>query len=321
MASEPAVQGGARLKIGKYLVFDHLATGSMSAVYRAQDVITGKTVALKVLPIDKAARPEFLERFQREARIGARLDHENVVGCLDSGEENGIHFIAFEFVEGVNLLTYINGNGHLPTDEAQAIIVQAARALAHLHERGIVHRDIKPANFLLVRRGGPSWLVKLVDFGLARDLHLARNGTDPCTQSVVPGVTVGTPDYIAPEQARASFFADARSDLYALGGTWYHMLTGQPPFPEGNASEKIRSHFDLEVPDVRDLNSQVPRATAVVLQRLLMKEPDFRYQSAAELFDALKPTPATTLKLRRWWFVLAAIIAAAILMYRYVLTT
>lgn len=321
MSSEPAVHGGRRLRIGKYLVLDHLATGSMSAVYRAQDVVTGATVALKVLSLEKAARPELLERFWREASSAARIDHENVVRCLDSGEENGIHFIAFEHVDGVNLHERITTEGKLDVDEARAIVIQAARALGHLHERGIIHRDIKPANFLLVRRGGPTWLVKLIDLGLARDLNLARDGGDPCSQSAVPGVTVGTPDYIAPEQARASFLADARSDLYALGATWYHMLTGQPPFTEGNASDKIRSHLDIEAPDVRDLNPQVPRTTAVIVQRLLMKEPAFRYQSAAELLQALETAEATRsrkVRGRHFWIVLLAGLAVVCLLYWYI---
>lgn len=321
MALEPAVHGGRRLRIGKYLVLDHLATGSMSAVYKAQDMVTGDTVALKVLPMEKASRPAFRERFMREALINVRVNHENVVSCRALGEERGIPFLAFEYVDGVNLLERIGAEGRLQVDEARAIVIQAARALSHLHERGIVHRDIKPANFLLVRRGGPTWLVKLIDLGLARDVNLARDGGDPCAPSLIPGVTVGTPDYIAPEQARASFLADARSDLYALGATWYHMLTGQPPFAEGSASDKIRSHLDVDAPDVRDLNAQVPRATAAILQRLLMKEPAFRYQSADELLQAMEAAEATgTRKSRGWRFlmVLLAALAVVSLLYWYI---
>lgn len=280
MSSEHAVQGGRHLRIGKYVVVGHLASGSMSAVYKARDTLTDELVALKVLPLEKAGQPELLERFQREARIGARLEHENIVRHLDAGEENGIHFLALEYVAGINLLEHIHRAGRLSEAEAQALVIQAARALAHLHERGIVHRDIKPANFVLV--DADPGFIKLIDLGLARDVH------EP-GPNAWPSGTVGTPDYVAPEQARNAHEADGRSDLYALGGTWYHTLAGQPPFPEGTVADKVRCQLEVEPPDIRDLNPAVSRSTATILQRLLMKEPAFRYQSPAELLHALEP--------------------------------
>src|SRR5262249_39548817 len=181
-------------------------------------------VALKVLPPGLAAHPQVVERFRREARHAARLMHENIVTLYEFGQAGEQWFLAMEFVDGIDLDAYIARRGPLDPEEARRILKQAARALDHAYRMGITHRDIKPANFLLTREGGRAG-VKLTDFGLAQaegeaHLRLTRDGS-----------TVGTVDYLSPEQARDSSAADVRSDIYSLGCTCYHMLAGPAPPP------------------------------------------------------------------------------------------
>ncbi|MFO0881217.1 MAG: serine/threonine-protein kinase [Gemmataceae bacterium] len=268
------------VRLGKYEVFQHLATGGMGAVYRARDTEAGREVALKVLPPELAAKKGMLERFRREARSAAKLHHENIVTLFESGELNGTFYLAMEFVEGVDLHDHVKKLGPFEPEEARQIILQAARALQHADEYGIIHRDIKPSNFLLQRRNGKLF-VKLLDFGLARevdadDFRVTRAGT-----------TVGTVDYMAPEQARDSGAADIRSDLYSLGSTWYHLLAGRAPFPEGGLGERLVKIMHDEPPDIRQINPSVSDETWEVLSTLLAKDPRERYQTPALLIDAL----------------------------------
>ena len=183
-------------------------------------------------------------------------------------------------MDGIDLNTHINARGRLDPQEAWLITVQAARALDHAFQQGITHRDVKPSNFLLARQGR-KLRVKLTDLGVARairdeDFRVTRAGT-----------TVGTLDYLAPEQARDSALADVRSDIYSLGCTLYHMLAGQPPFPDGGLGERLFKHMQVEPPDVRQFNADVPDGLWAVLRRMLAKRPDQRYQTPAELLDAL----------------------------------
>jgi serine/threonine protein kinase len=281
MASGPADKGKRRpVRIGKYEVEDHVATGGMGAVYRARDTESGRKVALKVLSPDMAAKPVIVQRFQQEARNAAKLHHENIVAYYDCGEVNGTYYLAQEFVDGRDLHDYVSRKGPLAPEEACAIILQAACALDHANQQGIVHRDIKPSNFLLSLGGGRP-IVKLTDLGLARevqdeDFRLTRDGT-----------TVGTLDYMSPEQARDSRAADIRSDLYSLGCTFYYTLAGQPPFPKGSIAERLRAHAEAEPPDVREANPAVGPGLAALLQRLLAKRPEDRFQTPAELLEAL----------------------------------
>jgi serine/threonine protein kinase len=268
-------------RIGKYDVLSHIATGGVCAVYKGIDTELGREVALKVLPPTMAEKAETLERFRREARHGARLHHENVVALYDFGESAGTYFLALEFVDGIDLLAYINELGMLEPKESLSIIVQAARALDHLHKFGLVHRDVKPGNFLMTRRNG-EWHVKLTDLGLAR----LRNDAD--FRITKDGFTVGTLDYMSPEQARDSGSVDIRSDIYALGCTWYHMLAGRPPFGEGGLAERLLRHFESTPPDIRRFNPKVTPAMTVVLLRMLAKKPIERYQNPAELLVDLE---------------------------------
>ncbi len=281
MSPDPSTKGPQRsVRIGKYRVVTHLATGGMGAVYKAYDTEAKRDVALKVLTPELAAKPIMIERFRREARNASKLHHPNVVQVYEFGEADGCFFIAMEFVEGIDLNEYVERKGPLDPEEALRLITQATKALDHAHRQDIVHRDVKPSNFLLTRKKGRLF-VKLTDLGLSRDpqaeeFRVTRDGT-----------TVGTVDYISPEQARDSGTADIRSDLYSLGCTWHHLLAGKAPFAEGGLAERLHKHLNVDPPDLRTANPRVSRATVLVLRRLLAKRPADRYQTPAELLKDL----------------------------------
>jgi serine/threonine protein kinase len=276
-----------RYRLGKYEVRAHIASGGMGAVYRAVDTETGREVALKVLPPEYAARPNVLERFRREFSAGTKLRHENIATLYDFEEVAGTHFLVMEFVDGINLYQHICSRGRLEPEEARAILIQAARGLEHAHRCDIIHRDIKPSNIILTETEG-RLLAKLIDFGLAREtredeFRITRDGT-----------TVGTVDYLAPEQARDSRSADIRSDIYALGCTLYHMLAGKPPFNEGTLIERIFKHTEAEPPDLRRTNPDIPADLLAICRRMMAKKPADRYQTPTELLRELlgeKPEP------------------------------
>jgi serine/threonine-protein kinase len=277
MSSEPLTPG---TRIGRYEVVAHLATGGMGQVYKARDVELGRIVALKVLPPHLSENNTSVERFKREARHAARLSHKNIVTLYDWGQDGGTWFLALEFVDGIDLNSHIGARGRLDPQEAYGITIQATRALDHAFQQGLVHRDIKPSNFLLTRDGSKT-RVKLTDLGVARAV---REEESRVTRA---GTTVGTLDYLAPEQARDSALADVRSDIYSLGCTLYHMLAGQPPFPDGGLGERLFKHMQVEPTDVREFNADVPEVLWAVLRRMLAKRPDDRYQTPAELLEAL----------------------------------
>ena len=286
MATDPPAKKPHRaLRIGKYEVLKHVATGGMGAVYKARDTELDRIVALKVLAGSLAENPAAIERFGREARAAARLRHENIVNVYDFGQVSGTFFIALEFVEGTDLDRHIKAHGKLDLAEARDIAIQATRALDHAHEQGLVHRDIKPSNFLITHKDG-RLLVKMSDFGLVRqdstqEARVTRDGT-----------TVGTVDYIAPEQARDSGRADTRSDIYSLGCTLFHMLAGHPPFHQGGLGERIYKHCNIVAPNLRKVNSAVPAPFAAIVARMLAKKPADRYQNAGELLAALQDLDA-----------------------------
>ncbi|HVW03197.1 MAG TPA: protein kinase [Planctomycetaceae bacterium] len=266
-------------RIGVYEIKKKIGAGGMGAVYLALDTELKRTVALKVLPPEKAENPILVRRFKSEAQNAAQLRHENIVSVYDAGESEGYCYIALEYVEGIDVHDLVERRGVLPVSRSLDIVRQVAKALQHAHEKGIVHRDIKPSN-LLIRRDGT---VKLADMGLARSI-------DETTETGITraGTTVGTVDYMSPEQARDSKSADFRSDVYSLGCTWYHMLTGSPPFPEGSLTNKLRAHAHSKPPDPRDKNPNVPEGIVAVLQRMMAKEPKDRYQTPKELLEELQ---------------------------------
>jgi len=252
--------------------------GGMGAVYRSHDTRLNRLVAVKILSRDQSDS-ETVRRFRNEAQSAARLDHPHIARVYYVGEDKGWNFIVFEFIEGVNLREIVEKNGPLSIEESLDYTLQVAEALDHASARDVVHRDIKPSNVLVTEDGS----VKLVDMGLAR-LHQIESGADDLTQS---GVTLGTFDYISPEQARDPRLADVRSDIYSLGCTLYFMLVGRPPFPEGTALQKLLRHNGDDPPDVRLFRPDTPEDVVAILTRCLAKKPDQRFQSPAELMAAI----------------------------------
>jgi serine/threonine protein kinase len=265
-------------RLAHFELIEPIGVGGMAAVIRARDLQLDRLVALKILPPDMAADPENVRRFHQEARSAARLDHENVARVFFCGEDQRLHFIAFEFVEGDNLRTIMERRGRLPVAEALHYVLQVAAGVAHAAERGVVHRDIKPSNIIIT----PTGRAKLVDMGLARSLE--RQDDKGLTQS---GVTLGTFDYISPEQALEPREADVRSDIYSLGCTLYHVLTSQPPVPEGTAAKKLHHHHHVKPRDPRELVPGLPDEVAVILDRMMAKKPQDRYQSPEQLVHHL----------------------------------
>ncbi len=257
-----------------FAIEEVIGVGGMGAVYRALDTKLDRQVALKLLPPDQGADPEVVARFYQEGRSAARLDHENIARVYSIGQHGAFHFIAFEFIEGETVRARTETAGALPVSEAVHIALEIAHALVHASERGVVHRDIKPSNIIITSTGR----AKLVDMGLAR--RFERGGDNGLTQS---GMTLGTFDYISPEQARDPRDVDVRSDLYSLGCTMFQMLTGRPPFPGGTVLQKLIQHQEEPAPDVRTLNPQVPAELAGMIAKLMAKDRDRRYQTPEHL--------------------------------------
>jgi serine/threonine-protein kinase len=263
------------LTIGHFQVIDRIRSGGMGAVFRALDMRLNRHVALKVLPPSLARDETAVMRFRNEAQAAAQLDHENIARVYYISEDAGLHYIAFEFVSGTNLRELINQNGRVPIADAVNYTLQTAFALLHLSAKGVVHRDIKPSNIIIT----PTGRAKLVDMGLARQENRAVVGGD----LTLAGTTLGTFDYISPEQARDPRTADVRSDIYSLGCTMYHMLTGEPPYPEGTVLQKLLQHQGEGPPDPSEKNRHVPENLAAVVREMMAKDPRRRYQSAEQL--------------------------------------
>jgi serine/threonine protein kinase len=268
--------GGRRL--GHFELIEAIGSGGMAAVLKARDLELDRLVALKILPPEAARDPEGVSRFKQEARAAAMLDHENIARVYFCGEDQGLHFIAFEFVEGENLRQLIDRRGTVPPADCVRYMIQLAAGLSHANERGVVHRDIKPSNIIIT----PDGRAKIVDMGLARQLDTINGGV---THS---GVTLGTFDYISPEQALDPRRADVRSDIYSLGCAFYHALTGRPPVPEGTAAKKLHAHQHLDPLDPRAINPAIPDELAAVLSGMMAKNPVERYQTPFDLIAHLK---------------------------------
>jgi tRNA A-37 threonylcarbamoyl transferase component Bud32 len=275
-------QGRAgELLLGHYVLLERLGAGGMGEVFKARNCSLGLVVALKLIRKERLGNPDLVRRFHREIRVAAQLSHPNIVQAFDADEVGGTHFFTMEYVPGVDLRRRVKEGGPLPVDAACDAVRQAALALQHAFEKGMVHRDVKPANLLVTGRG----LVKVTDLGLAR-LTVAE-GEESGSSLTQEGMVMGTVDFLAPEQALNSKAVDARADLYSLGCTLYYLLTGRVPFPGGTVTEKLLKHrFDEAVP-VEVLRPQVSPGLGAVVRRLMAKEPEERYQTPAEVVLAL----------------------------------
>ena len=277
--------------IGPYVVTDKIGAGGMGKVYKAVHREMGRTVAVKVLPRSLRMDTQARARFMREVRACAQLNHPNIVAAYDVGEHDDIIYLVMEYVSGTDLYTLIRQHGRLTAHRAADIAYQVALALQHASRRGIVHRDIKPPNILITDKG----TAKVLDMGLARIEHREGDG-DRSGTLTQEGVVMGTVDYIAPEQAQDTHGADTRADIYSLGCTLYHMLTGRVPFPGGTAAEKLYRHLMAAPEDPTKLAPDLPRELAAVVGRMIAKRPEDRFQTPAEVATALLPWvgPSTT---------------------------
>ncbi len=275
-----------RFFIGKYKVLERLGHGGMAQVFLCEHKIMKRRVAVKVLPTARAEEASSLERFHREARVVAALDHVNIVRAFDVDQDDQLHFIVMEYVDGVNLQDLVKRIGPLPPLRACHYIRQAALGLQHAFDAaGVLHRDIKPSNLLVDRQG----VVKILDMGLARFFH---DHEDLLTKQYDETV-LGTADYLAPEQAVDSHSVDIRADIYSLGGTFYFLLTGQPPFPQGTVAQKLIWHQTREPKSINAYRNDVAPEIVAIVERMMAKSLDARFRWPREVAEALEPFTAT----------------------------
>jgi serine/threonine protein kinase len=276
---------------GDYKLLDRVGKGRMAGVYKAVSP-NGQVVAIKVLPPSKAKEPQTLGRFQREAKLAMQLNHHSVVRTFHCGEQNGLHYLVMEYLEGETLEALLAERGRLPSKEAVRIGFLALLGLQHIHEKGMIHRDLKPGNLMLCPAPSPlentlRSMVKILDIGLGRTLF------DPMSRDVAgelttAGAMVGTPDYLAPEQARDASRVDIRADIYSLGCTLYHLLAGKPPFADDNMVRQMLRHATQPPQPLPELNPEVARGLNQIVTTMLAKEPGQRYATPGQAAEALK---------------------------------
>jgi serine/threonine protein kinase len=265
--------------LGDYKLLKKLGEGGMGAVYKAHHSALDRVVAIKVLAKQLIKKKEFVQRFEREARVMAKLDHPNVLRCIDVKKTDaGIPYIVMEFVDGGSVEGWLKKLGRFSIGDALHIVLKTAQALQHAHDKSLIHRDIKPDNLLLTKSG----IVKLADLGLAKD-------TDDDVSLTKSGAGAGTPIYMAPEQAYNVKHCDARVDIYALGVMLYVFLAGHPPFHGATAIELIMAKEKGKFDPVRKHNDEVPAKLDLIMDKMLAKDPKFRYASCQEVIDALEP--------------------------------
>jgi serine/threonine-protein kinase len=260
-------------QIPGYHLLQKLGQGSMGTVYKAKQLSMNRLVAVKLLLPRLASNAEYLERFHHEAQVAAKLSHSNIVQAINVGSAGHLHYFVMEYVEGTNIGQELSTGKIYGEKEGLEIILQMARALRHAHRRGLIHRDIKPANIILTKEG----VAKLADLGMARET------VNPRFSENEQGMTMGTPLYMAPEQVRGLADIDNRIDIYALGATFYHMVTGRPPFNHATVDAVLRAHLKeaLIPPDRR--NNKLSAGLSEVVNTMLAKDRNQRYANAGDL--------------------------------------
>ncbi len=274
------VEGVKALVIPGYQLMSKLGKGSMGIVYKAKQTSVDRIVAVKVLLDALAKNKEFIKRFEREAKIVAKLAHNNIVNAIDAGQVDGHHFFVMEYVEGATIKDELDQNKVFDEKVAIRAILAVAEALKHAHQRGLIHRDIKPENIILCKDGN----VKLADLGLA------RLTADEKWAMAEAGMAIGTPYYISPEQVRGQVDVDIRADIYSLGATLYHMVTGKVPYSGETPSEVMKKHVDKNVilvpPD--HINTKLSSGLGMVVETMLAKNRDNRYPTPDDVILDLK---------------------------------
>ena len=281
--SAPPVASTPEVWVGSYRVLRPLGVGGMSSVFHAVHGESGLEVALKVLPRSLAKNPTLLRRFLREAQSAEALEHPSIVAIYDRGVDQGRHYLVLEYIAGGDLHERVRNFGPLPIAESIAIIRESAAALNYAAAHGVIHRDVKPANLLLTPDGN----VKVTDLGLALQT------TDEDERVTRDGTTVGTIDYMAPEQARDSRATSVRSDIYSLGCTFYYLLTGVSPFAGGDVAQKLRRHAIEPPPDLRKVRPEASTQLSRLIQKMMAKTPAARYADYEQLIQALNELPST----------------------------
>lgn len=268
--------------IGKYLLLEQLGEGGMGKVFLCEHMLMRRRVAIKVLARELAADPGTIERFQREARAVASLDHPNIVRAHDVDCEGENHFIVMEYVDGASLHEIVRKKGPMEIDRACEYIKQAAVGLQAVADAGMIHRDVKPGNLLVDRKG----VIKVLDLGLAR---FDQDKRDAITQRFDEGSVLGTADYLSPEQAMNSHEVDIRADIYSLGATFYFLLSGRPPFEGGTVAQKLVAHQLKEPEPIKKLRPDLPDELVAIVEKMMAKDLGRRYQKPQEVVDALQP--------------------------------
>ena len=261
-----------------YQILGKLGAGAMATVYKAKQLSLDRVVAVKVLPKKWSSDREFVERFYKEGKAAAQLSHNNIVQAYDVGEAGGFHYFVMEFVDGHTVYDDLAKGKPYTEAEALSIVTQIARALRHAHERGFIHRDVKPKNIMITKDG----VAKLADMGLARqasDIEAAKSEA---------GRAYGTPYYISPEQIRGDVDIDFRADIYSLGATFYHMVTGRVPFEGPTPSAVMHKHLKEEFIPPDHINRALTAGVAEVIEMMMAKNRRDRYSTTAELLDDLE---------------------------------
>lgn len=269
------------LTVAKYRLLERIGSGGMGQVFLAEHIHLRRRVAVKILPPARAKDPATLGRFYREARAAALIDHPNIARTHDIGQEGALHYIIMEYVDGASLLEIVRKFGPLSVDRAAHYIYQAALGLDHAHNSGIIHRDVKPGNIMVDRQG----VVKILDMGLAR---IYFDETDLLTLQFDDQGVLGTADYVAPEQTVDSHTVDTRADIYGLGCTFYFLLAGHPPFPQGTVAQKVMWHQTQPPRSITEICPNLPQDIASLIHCMLAKHPDNRPQTPAQVAAELE---------------------------------
>lgn len=267
----------AAYQIPGYKVVGKLGAGAMAVVYKATQLSLNRTVAVKLLPKRFSADPEYVKRFYKEGQAAGKLHHNNIVQAIDVGEAGGYHYFVMEYVEGKTIADDLAAGKVFGEQEALDVVIQVAQALEHAHGIGLVHRDVKPKNIMITKDG----VVKLADMGLARET------TDIETAQNEEGKAYGTPYYIAPEQIRGMIDIDGRADIYGLGATFYHMVTGRVPFMAEDSAEIMRKHLREPLIPPDHINTSLSAGVSEVIEVMMAKRREDRYTTAKELLDDL----------------------------------
>lgn len=265
-------------QIPGYKVLGKLGSGAMAVVYKAKQLSLDRTVAVKVLPKKFVQKSDYVERFYKEGRLAAKMNHNNIVQAIDVGEVGGLYYFVMEYVEGKTLYDDLSKGKIFSEKEALDIIIQVAKALAHAHSQGLIHRDVKPKNIMISKDN----VVKLADMGLARETSDAQAAKHE------QGKAFGTPYYIAPEQIRGEVDIDGRADLYSLGGTLYHMVTGRVPFEATAPAEVMKKHLKEALVPPDHINTALSAGISEVIEVMMAKDKKDRYAHMEEALADLQ---------------------------------